>query len=116
MVNELGRLTTQLNMLLSEVYQINIHLKDAQQDLLNHAKEKRIGSVFSGYIQEHTTESESIDRQSISNTLLHTDQVLGRYSVFNTQLTSAIIGGILGGIIAVALFYLSTYLITLSTS
>lgn len=107
-VKELGALSARINMLLADEYQLSIQLKDQQKDLIRYSKETPIKSLLIDYFQEHTTESECIDRQSITNTLIHADQVLSRHTVFNTQLISAVVGGIIGGITAVALIYLST--------
>lgn len=114
-IRELGLLTTELNMTLSKEYELNVRLKDIQKDIFTLSKERPIKSLFFDYLQEHTTESECTDRQSISNALVHSDQVLSRHTVFNIQLISAIIGGIIGGITAVSLIYLSTFLINLNT-
>lgn len=114
-IKELGVLTAKINMILSKEYKLNIELKDEQKYLITSSKNHPIKSLLIDYFQEHTTESECIDRQSISNALVNADQVLSRHTVFNVQLISAIIGGIIGGITAVALIYLSAFLSNLNT-
>ncbi len=113
-IKELGELTTEMSRLLFKEYEMGITLKDQQGALLRDARDDLIKSLIADYIQEHTTESACIDRQSVSNLLLHADQVLSRQTVFNTQLFSAIIGGIIGGITAVVLIFLSRYLSNLN--
>ena len=105
---ELGKLTTKINIQLSKAYEYNTILKDFQLSILRDSKYKPIRSLLIEYMQEHTSESERIDRQCITNAFTHADQVLSRRSIFNTQLISAIIGGIIGGITAVLIMYLST--------
>jgi len=115
-ISELERLSTEISMLLVKEYEISVSLKEAQQLLLLDLSKKRINALLSDYISEHSTEPTRLDRQSISNALLHTDQVLGRQHLFNTQVFSAIIGAIIGGIIAVALMYIGVYLSNLNSS
>lgn len=109
---QLGSLTTNINILLAKEFEFTARIKEWQASLERDSQGMKSKALLLDYLLELTTESTCIDRISITNAFSHADQVLSRRVTADMQLASAVIGGIIGGIMTIAVVYFTNLINT----